>query len=166
MTTANRQPVVLIGIGNTMRRDDGVGPLTLDVLRNDPPAGCDMVELDGETARVIETWRDRDVAIVVDAVCAGEQPGTIHDLTFDDLDRIDQLGLTPSATSSHFGGLAEAVALGRSLDRLPDSLRVLGIEPADLSHGFGLSPLVTTMMDDLLRKVRAAVMDATRSVAT
>ena len=165
MTITHRQPVVLIGIGNTMRRDDGVGPLTLAAFRSDPLVGCDIVELDGEATRVIETWRDRDVAIVVDAVCTGERPGTIHDLTFDELHGVDQLGLTPSATSSHFAGIAEALALGRSLDRLPAALRVLGIEPGELSHGFGLSPSVTAGMDELLHKVRHAIMNATRSVA-
>lgn len=162
MTTPDRQPVVIIGIGNTLRRDDGIGPLTLDAIRRDPLPGCDIVELDGEATRVIETWRDRNVAIVVDAVCTGAPAGTMHDLTADD---IKHAGITTTATSSHFAGLAEALALGRSLDRLPRKLRVLGIEPGDLKRGFGLSPPVAAMIDELALRVRHAAITATGVVA-
>ena len=68
MNTPDRQSVVVIGIGNPLRRDDGIGPVALDALRQLSLAGCDIVELDGETTRVIDEWRDRAMAIVVDAV--------------------------------------------------------------------------------------------------
>jgi hydrogenase maturation protease len=153
MTCKERQPIVIIAIGNTLRRDDGVGPLVLDACRYEPIPGCDLVELDGDSTRVIEAWRDRDLAIVVDAVCTGSEAGTVHDLTIDELADVQAAA---TATSSHFAGLAEALALGRTLDRLPGTLRVLGIEPGDLKHGFGLSPAVAASMEDLEARVRAA----------
>ena len=153
MTMPERQPIVIIGIGNTLRRDDGVGPLVLDACKYEPVPHCDLVELGGEATSVIEAWRDRKLAIVVDAVCTGDEAGTVHDLTLADIDTIRDIS---TATSSHFAGLAEAVALGRTLDRLPAKLRVLGIEPADLKHGFGLSPPVAEAMDEVVRRVRDA----------
>ncbi len=154
MTPEERKAVVIIGIGNSVRRDDGVGPLLLDACRYEPVAGCDLVELDGEATRVIDAWADRELAIVVDAVCIGAEPGTIHDLTIDD---VAHLQAVPTATSSHYAGLADAIALGQTLNRLPATLRILGIEPGDLRPGFGLSPAVAASMEELEAKVRAAV---------
>lgn len=151
---AERQPVVVIGIGNALRRDDGVGPLALDALRFDPVPGCDLVELDGEATRVIEAWRDRELAIVVDAVCTGDEAGTLHDLVLED---VADLQAPATATSSHYVGLAEAIQLGQALHRLPATLRVLGIEPGDLKQGFGLSPAVAAAMDTLNENLRKAV---------
>lgn len=161
MNTPDRQSVVVIGIGNPLRRDDGIGPVALDALRQLSLDSCDIVELDGETTRVIDEWRDRAMAIVVDAVCTGDQAGALHDLTLDDFDNIR---IVPRATSSHFAGLAEALALGRALDRLPAKLRVLGIEPGDLDYGVGLSPPVAATMGTLVHRLRHAVIDATAAV--
>ena len=168
MRAADRDPVVVIGIGNTMRRDDGIGPLALEALRGESFPSCDLVELDGETTRVIEAWRDRDLAIVVDAVCAGAAPGTLHDLTLEDLDDLNLLagiGAGTGATSSHAAGLAEALALGRSLDRLPRKLRVIGIEPGDVSHGHGMSPAVSATMAGLVTRVGDAIVGVVDGVA-
>lgn len=162
MTLRDRQPIVIIGIGNTMRRDDGVGPLALDACKYESIADCDLYELDGKATDVIEAWRDRELAIVVDAVCAGDEAGTLHDLVLSDL---DQTRAGASATSSHFAGLAESLVLGRSLGQLPVKLRVLGIEPGDLKHGFGLSPPVAAAMDSLVREIRRAVHEAVETTA-
>ncbi len=149
-----RERIVIIGIGNALRRDDGVGPLVLDACRYEPVPGCDLVELDGDVNRVIEAWSDRALAVVVDAVCTGDAVGTLHDLS---LDRLDDLGAVETATGSRLVGLAEALAVGQQLNQLPDSLRVLGIEPGDLKPGFGLSPAVAASMDELVERARSAV---------
>lgn len=154
-----RHPTVIIGIGNPARRDDGIGSLVVEACRAVPWPDCDVVELDGEATRLLDAWQDRDLAIVVDAICTGDAAGTVHDLSIDQLDRVHT---PPMATSSHFAGLAEALALGRRLGRLPASLRVLGIEPADVSYGFGLSSAVAASIDQLIDRVQAAVPTSNR----
>lgn len=157
----HRDPVVIIGIGNPMRRDDGIGPAIIEACERDQLRSCDLVQLDGEATRVIEAWRDRQLAIVVDAICTGAPAGTLHDLSVDQLASIDTAA---PATSSHYAGLIEALTLGRALRRLPASLRILGIEPEDLDHGLGLSAPVTNSLDALLERVHAAC-DATETTA-
>ena len=158
--TEHREPVVVIGIGNTLRRDDGVGPLILDACRYDPMPGCDLAELDGDASQVVDQWSDRELAVVVDAVCTGDTAGTIHDLQIDDLDTDEA---ERQAKCADLIGLAEALRLGRQLGRLPATLRVLGIEPGDLKRGFGLSPAVAAAMDELESRVRAAVVRCRQS---
>jgi len=145
--------VVVIGIGNRFRGDDGAGPAVLDLLATDPIAGrARLVELDGEPARVVDAWTGADVAIVVDAVCSEPPcPGRVR--------RIDVVGETelrdgtPAAAGSHALGVATAAALGRALDRMPARLVVFGIEGADFEPGNALSQGVT----DAVRAVAAGV---------
>ncbi len=102
-----------------------------------------VVESDGEASRLLDAWADHDLAVVVDAVCSGAAPGTIH--VWDD---VPDLPATSPATGSHAMGVGDAVALGRALDRLPTRLIVIGIEVDDTSAGHGLSSSVTAAVDD------------------
>ena len=65
--------VVVIGIGNEFRRDDGIGPATVARLRGQAPAAVQLLVSDGEPAGLIEAWSGADLAVVVDAVRA--EPG-------------------------------------------------------------------------------------------
>lgn len=75
MTAAGGRRVVVIGVGNEFRRDDGIGPEVLSRLREhmgaEPGAGVEtMVQLvysDGESASMIEAWTGAILAVVVDA---------------------------------------------------------------------------------------------------
>jgi len=150
--------VAIIGIGNPMRQDDGVGPAVVEACRADPIAGCELVQLDGETTRLLEAWRDRELAIVIDAISTGAAPGTIHDLG---IAQITPTRRTDPRASSHSGGLAAAVELGAALDRLPDTLRVVGIEAGALDHGSEMSGPVAESLPTLVQLVRGiALIDA------
>lgn len=144
---------MVIGIGNAMRHDDGVGPAAVERLRRDDSPGVDYLALDGESTRLLEAWRDRERAVVIDAVRSDTSPGRLHRL---ELGR-DDVPTAPPATSTHGGGLAEAVELGRELQRLPATLVVLGVEAEDLSPGEGLSSAVAAALPTLLERVRAEV---------
>ena len=149
-------PTVVIGIGNPMRRDDGVGHALLDELDpSDLAAGAavDLVALDGEATRLIEAWRGRRRAIVVDAGGRGDQPGSIHRLQVG----VDELPDWTRTASSHATGLAEAVALGGAVEVLPEELIVLAVEPDDMSPGEGLSGPVASALPDLVEQVRREV---------
>jgi hydrogenase maturation protease len=117
----------------------------------------DVVESDGEPSRLLDAWRDRDMAVVVDAVRSGATPGAIHVWA----DEGDVPAAAPSA-GSHGLGIADAVALGRALHRLPSRLVVIGIEVRDTSSGQGLSSAVAGVVDeavDLITRMVECVED-------
>ena len=150
---------LVIGVGNRWRGDDGIGPSTIAALARIDGLDAELLTLDGEPARLVAAWQDRPCVVVVDAIVAGDPPGTVHVIT--DLDRL------PSAVadaSSHGGGIAEAVALGRALEQLPDRLLVVGVEPAAVGHGEELSPPVAASVDAVVRLVAAAVTPCTWEV--
>ncbi|MCP3988274.1 MAG: hydrogenase maturation protease [Actinomycetia bacterium] len=146
-----RQPVAVIGIGNTMRGDDSIGPVAIACLGPQKGIGdrVKLIVLDGEPARLIEAWRDRERVIVIDAAAGGGAPGEIHRIDID----TDPLPAPGAVASSHHGGLAEAVALGRALDRLPGQLIVYAMEAADLSLGAPLSEQARDALPQLIDQV-------------
>jgi hydrogenase maturation protease len=151
--------IVVIGVGNRFRRDDGFGPTLLDAIAGDLPAHVVVSESDGEPARLIDMWADADLAVVVEAVRRGAAPGSIVDVDArDGLDGIERGG---QAMGSHSLGIAEAIALGLSMGRIPRRLRIVGVEPADLGYGEGLSDSVSRSLASATRRVLRHVRVAT-----
>ena len=137
--------VVVIGIGNEYRRDDGAGLAVVTSLRDRVPPGVELVLTDGEPTRLIEAWTGAALAIVVDAVRADPpRPGRAHRFV---LDR--PLAGASRTASSHGFGLDDAIQLALALDRMPGRLIVHAIEAADLTQGTGLTPLVAAAMDEV-----------------
>jgi hydrogenase maturation protease len=161
--TARR--VVVIGVGNEFRRDDGVGPEVLSRLREHLGAGPDagaetMVQLmdsDGEPAALVEAWTGASLAVVVDAVVAEPAaPGRLHRLTVG-----HDAAAAASVVSSHGLGLGDAIGLAAALGRMPGRLIIHAVEAADVGHGVGLTPAVSAAAGALtaavLRDVQAAL---------
>lgn len=144
--------MVIIGIGNPMRHDDGVGPAAIACLEETDHSlegEPELICLDGEPTRLLDAWRGRRRAIIVDAAHSDKAAGFIHRV------EVGRDPLPPWATgnSSHSAGLAEAVALGTTLDRLPQQLIVFGVEPDDLSLGPGLSRAVAAALPVLIEQI-------------
>ena len=158
------RPLVVIGVGNTMRRDDGVGPAVIDALRERSPtvddALVELLTLDGESTGLVEAWRHRFAAIVIDASKGPGPPGAIRRL---DASR-DHLPSSPSVTSWHAAGVGPAIALAEELDLRPRAVIVFAVDVADLSPGEGLSPLVAQAVRATAERVEAELADLRRSM--
>jgi hydrogenase maturation protease len=141
--------VLVIGIGNLFRGDDGAGLIVAQKLRALALPGVIVLEQSGEGTALLEAWAGAGRVIVVDAVSSGSQPGTIHCLEVGD----QPLPAHFSGGSTHAFGLAEAVELARQLDRLPAQLTIFGIEGQDYDLASGLSPEVETAAGKLIAQI-------------
>lgn len=135
--------VVVIAVGNRFGSDDGVASAVLDAASSRLSAAVGMREVDGEPTRLLDAWDGAVAAVVVDAARSGRPAGTVHRLvvTGSDADLPDWPARPPAA-SSHGPGLADALALGRALDRVPAHVVLLAVEGVDFSPGDGLTPAV------------------------
>ena len=133
--------VVVIGVGNEFRRDDGIGPEVVSRLQGQTAGTVPAVQLlisDGEPTRMIEAWTGASLAVVVDAILASlPNPGRRHRI---ELDRADFWDIRP--VSSHGLSLGNAIGLAKALDRMPDRLIIHAVEAADFGQGIGLTPAV------------------------
>ncbi len=139
--------VLVIGVGNEYREDDGVG---VWVARRLAAHGLRAVERSGEGAGLIDAWSGAARVIVVDAATAGAAPGTLH--RFDATRTVLPRGVF--RCSSHDFGVAEGIETARVLGRLPPALELYAIEGARFGHGTEMTPAVAAaagrLVDDLL----------------
>ena len=149
--------VVVIGVGNPDRGDDGVGPEVLARLAGRVPGGVRLMRLAGaDPAEIMEAWSGSAGAILVDAMVSGVAPGTIT--------RFDAVaGPLPAGVhlaSTHVLGAETAVEMARALGRLPGRLVVYGVEGERFTAGSGLSPVVAAALpaaaERILEEVRGA----------
>ncbi len=147
--------IVIIGIGNEFRRDDGVGLEVARRLRETAPSGARVICGVGDEYALISAWQGCGRAYVIDCSVSGAAPGTIHQ--FD-----GRGGPIPgeilSSCSTHALDLAKAVELSRVLGGLPGELTVFAIEGSDFSHGSGL----TTAVEAAASKVAGLIARACR----
>jgi len=137
MSTASRQ--VVLGLGNTLNRDEGLGVHALAALRPglDPHNTVEL--LDGGTLglSLLPLVEECSHLLVLDAVNAGQPPGAVVELSRDEIPLYRGIKL-----SQHQITFQEVLGLASFRGRLPANLHLVGIEPADLRIGYGLSPIV------------------------
>lgn len=151
--TAAPLSIVIIGVGNEYRSDDGAGTAVARRLRALLTTGVEIVEESGEGAALIQAWQGATWVIVVDAVRSGAPPGTTH--------RLDALAAPlPTAFfhySTHAFSVAEAVELARSLGEMPPHLIVYGIEGENFAAGVGLTSAVEQAVEAVVEQVALEV---------
>jgi hydrogenase maturation protease len=139
-----------------MRRDDGAGVAVVERARPLLPPGVVVHIRSGEATALLDAWAWADLAVVVDAA-RWAQPPESGVTRIDAIDQPDALAGFGSRASSHGLGVAEAVALGRVLDRLPPRLVLLLVALSDDGHGGGLSPAAEQRIEDAVAALVAEV---------
>ena len=146
------KPWLLIGIGNAFRADDAAGLEVARFLASRNPEGIVIRESAGESTSLIEQWRGADRVILVDAMDAGCEPGTV--LRFD-ASRRTLPAVSLGGASTHAVGPGEAIELARSLDLLPSTLIVFGIQAESFETGAGMSPAVMSAVPETADRILA-----------
>ena len=147
--TSEQPSIVVIGVGNEYRGDDGVGIVISRRLRAQLAAAVSVMEASGEGTHLLDAWRGAASVLLLDAAHSGAPPGTIH--RFDAGTRS-----IPRAFfhySTHAFSVAEAIELSRALHELPPNLVVYGIEGSSFDPGIGLSPAVAAAVDSVMAQV-------------
>ncbi|HVC84961.1 MAG TPA: hydrogenase maturation protease [Solirubrobacteraceae bacterium] len=135
----------LIGVGNRWRGDDAAGLVVAAGVRARLRGGIAVIEDRCEPLELIEACEGAQAAWLVDAVCSGAPPGTLH--RFDAAERALPAGLF--RVSTHRLGVADALELARALGRLPPRVVVYGIEGSRFAPGRPLSPAVAAAAERL-----------------
>lgn len=140
-----RARLLVLGIGNVLLSDDGVGVYAVQELRRRPRAGVLISEVGIAILDAVSllAWADR--VLVLDALHAGGVPGSIYSMGSQDLLR----------EPTRLAALHELDVVG-ALDLLPPGtarpiVSMLGVEPKRLEPGLGLSPEVAAALPDLIR---------------
>jgi hydrogenase maturation protease len=150
MSTVPERRVVVIGVGNPLRGDDGAGRAVVRRVHGRLPDGVAVLERDGEPAALMEAWEDASAAFLADAVLTGAAPGTVHRF---EADRSPLPTRLHGAASTHGLGVAEAIELARALGRLPETVVLYGIESGAVDVGGTPAPAVDRAIATVARRI-------------
>jgi hydrogenase maturation protease len=159
--TAEATPpsIIIVGLGNDLVGDDGVGLIAARRVREKLAArsNVDVCELPWAGLALLDVLRDYDRAILIDALCSEGRhpPGTVVRLSEQDLAGSVRLN------SFHDLNYPTALALGRALGwRLPRDIALIAVEGESfLEFTTRLSPSVEAALDTVVRLVLRIVND-------
>ena len=140
--------VLVLGIGNLLLSDEGVGVKAVEELENRYDCSDAVEIVDGGTSgsELLPYFDDRSHILIIDAVKTGNQPGTI--VRIENPPAFFQKKISP-----HQIGLADVLGLAAITDNLPRNITLFGIEPKELSTGLDLSTEVSRNLSRLVDMV-------------
>ncbi len=150
MTDGSVEPVLVLGLGNLLLGDDAVGLRVLEEL-SPAPEGVEFVDGGTQGLALLGRLEQRRAIVILDAVGVGEPPGTVHLLRGAEIDGFR----AARASTAHEGSALELLAVAQLLGILKCPVMVVGIEPARVATGIGLSDGVEAAMPGAVERARA-----------
>jgi hydrogenase maturation protease len=140
-------PIVVLGLGNVLRRDEGLGIRALQRLQARYDFSGEVQLVDGGTLglELLAYLEDARRLLVLDAALTEGPPGTVIRLAGEDVPAF--LGMR---SSPHEIGLADLLAVLRLRGLEPGEVVVLGMQPEVIELGWELSPTVSAQLDLLV----------------
>lgn len=139
--------VLVLGVGNILLQDEGVGVHAVDALQNgyDLPAGVEVIDGGTSGMDLLEIIAGRDHLIVVDAVKTGQPPGTVVRLGSDQVRAFFRTKISP-----HQLGLSDVLASATLSGEQPREVSLIGMVPHSVDTGLELSALAMRRLRTLV----------------
>lgn len=137
--------ILVLGIGNVLMSDEGVGPRAARDLEPRVPDGVRVIESGGLGIDLLHDVEEAGRLLVLDCVEAGVEPGRVV--------RLDGRSLAAGPgphLSPHEFGVGDVLGLARLHGREPEEVVVLGIQPARIAPGTELSAEVDAALPGLV----------------
>ncbi len=147
---SNGKRTLVIGVGNLLRGDDGVGVRVAQALARMPlPEGVEVIDGGTQGLDLLFELEQADEVVLIDAAEMGRAPGEAR--VFDAALLDGEAGVRFSCL--HGIGIAEVVAIGRAVGVEP-KLTIVGIQPADTNPQEGLSNTLAAHLPEYVALVR------------
>jgi hydrogenase maturation protease len=142
--------VLVLGIGNILLSDEGIGVRAVEELRKNYSFSDGVEIMDGGTLGIdlLYFMEGFQKLLVIDAVLGGDSPGTLYKFKGDEVKAYFR-----KKVSAHELGFQEVLALADLLGRKPEEIVLIGIEPESLDISVELSYSIKRRMQDLIDKV-------------
>jgi len=144
---------LVVGIGSTIRRDDGVGVRAARRFKARSPNSVDVIELGTAGLSLLDFVEGFDRLVVIDAIVTGAPPGTVYQLTGEEVAKTVHLGI------GHEADLPTALSLGQKLSRhMPADVVVVAIEAGDITtFSEELTPEVASAMPEVQARLESLI---------
>ena len=154
MTEKNRNQITILGIGNTLYTDEGLGVHALAALQEKYGMDQQVELVDGSTdgMSLLGPVEDTDYLIVIDAINAGKDGGHIIELHGNDIPAYYGIKM-----SIHQLGFQEVLLASKLREKYPKNIVMIGMQPTSLELGIGLSETNEAQLPQLLKLVEQQV---------
>jgi hydrogenase maturation protease len=160
VTNKGNPKITVLGIGNLLLKDEGVGAHLAQKLTGIVDyANVNIIDAGTYPDFPSLVDNNTDKLIIVDAVKTGDKPGTIYRFSFDNVD----MDSAPSI-SLHDVGVPDSLKMMTLLNRQPKSTVVIGIEPKTIDFGLELSPEVEGKLSQLIELVLQEIEETNKAM--
>lgn len=143
--------IAIIGVGNVLRSDDGIGIHVVNELKRvELPKNVKLFDCGTSGISVLEAMDGADKAIIIDATCSGEEPGTvrIYKLERPAKGRLDKL------VSLHQLDIVATIELAELMNiKVPNEIIIIGVEAKSLDYSMELSNEVKNAIPKVIEAV-------------
>jgi hydrogenase maturation protease len=141
--------ILVIGVGNPLRRDDGIGSAIIKMLQAEDNQSFVLVDGGTDGLALLDQLMGYEEAIIVDAVQMMANPGIVRSFTPEEA----KINIKSDVLSTHGFGLAEMLNLMEKLN-IKTKITIIGIQPKDINFGEGLSNEVKNQIPEILNLIK------------
>ncbi|MBU3112789.1 HyaD/HybD family hydrogenase maturation endopeptidase [Clostridium lacusfryxellense] len=143
---------VIIGIGNILLQDDGVGVHVIKQLENEKlPSTIELVDGGTSTLDMLGFFLDYKKIIVVDCLRAGLEPGTIYKIKPEDIKSYKKENL-----SIHDVQILDVVRMANMMNKYPQVI-IFGIEPEKIAVGLEMTQTMVTKIPEIIYNIKKEI---------
>ncbi|MDS0527534.1 HyaD/HybD family hydrogenase maturation endopeptidase [Clostridium sp. SHJSY1] len=140
---------VIIGIGNILLRDDGVGVHTINYLRNENISSTiELVDGGTSTLNILSYFLDYSRVIVIDCLRAGYEPGTIYKINPDEI-----INYKSENLSLHDVQILDVIKMANMIGKFP-KVTIIGIEPEEISLNTELTETIKNKVHEIIKHIK------------
>ncbi len=153
-----KRRILVLGLGNILLEDEGIGVrIAQELQKRALPDNVEVVDAGTAAVDVLMLQRCPYKLLVIDAVNAGQKPGTIYKarLKTQEKHKLNEIFGRDEASkiSLHQSGLIEALLAVERLKCGPEEIVIIGIQPQRMGYGLELSELVRQKTAELIGMV-------------
>ena len=152
-TDNNRKDIVVLGLGNPLMCDEGVGGFIINKLIEKKGLYPDIDFIDAGTGgmSLLYLIAQRKKAIIIDCAYMGKPPGSIVRFTMQQIQSVKKL----LHYSLHEIDIFKVIDFVNQLNQCPDEVVIFGIEPEKIEPKDSLSPALMNKVDEYLQKIES-----------
>ena len=140
---------VILGIGNILLQDDGVGVHVIKQLENENlPSTIELVDGGTSTLDTLGLFLDYKKVIVVDCLRSGLKPGTIYKIKPDDIKNYKKENL-----SIHDVQILDVVKMANMMNKYPEVV-IFGIEPEKIAVDLEMTQIMVSKIPEIISNIK------------
>ena len=139
----------VIGLGNILRGDDGIGPVIIQQLEESKNSlSIQLCDAGSDAFTILDQLLESEPVVIIDCARMGKKPGTVQKILVKNIKNLPvNLGM-----SLHGYSLTEVWQIARSMG-VDNDLSVIGVEPDSVQFNSGLSEVVKKSIPLILQMV-------------